>query len=620
MLRLVVVAILPLLAACSAHAGPAGPKETARPAWEEPATVAEDGSLWDFIEDALGGQPPTDAVVAASGELAEERSAEEYFLDTEEGRGLLDALAWYRDPVAFLTADPLKLADVNPREFDIPIVVNDDVERWMRYFTGRGRKYYARWLGRSTRYRPLISERLAARGMPQDLFYLSMIESGFSPNAYSSAAAVGLWQFIASTGTAYGLRVDWWVDERRDPERATDAALTFLTDLHAMFGDWYLAAAAYNAGAGRVRKAVARTGSSDFWVLAQPGLLAAETRNYVPKLIAAAIIGHHPERYGFGDVVYAPPLAYDTAEVPDSLSIESLAKCASLTEEAFQELNPALRRWAVPPGPETWPVRIQTGTSEAFLGCVQTIPPSERVAFRRHRVRKGESLGSIARKYGVTVQEIAHMNKIRNVNRISVGSELVIPVQGGTEDNAPTRAQAAPAPEAVTWHTVRPGETLGVVAETYGVSREQLVAWNDLSDPDRIQAGDRLQVREPARMPKASAPKAPGNPATSYKVRRGDTLSGIAERFKVSVADLQAWNRISDPTRIHAGQVLVVRAPSGGTPPAGDGAGWTTYTVRSGDTLGAIARSHGCTVEDLKAWNSLTSNRILPGQVLRIRE
>ncbi|MBN1337605.1 MAG: LysM peptidoglycan-binding domain-containing protein [Deltaproteobacteria bacterium] len=618
MLRPAAAASLLLLASSAAHAGPTS--TPLRPSWEEPATEPGEGSLWDFIEDALGGQPPTDAVMAASGELAEERNAEEYFLDTEEGRGLLDALAWYRDPVAFLTADPLRLSDLDVRQFDLPIVVNEDVERWMRYFTGRGRKYYARWLGRSTRYRPLITERLAARNMPQDLFYLSMIESGFSPNAYSSAAAVGLWQFIASTGMAYGLRVDWWVDERRDPERSTDAALEHLADLYEMFGDWYLAAAAYNAGAGRVRKATSRTGSHDFWVLAKPGILAAETRNYVPKLIAATIIGHHPERYGFTNVEYLKPLAFETVPVPDSLSVESLARCASISEEAFLELNPALRRWAVPPEPEAWPVRVPPGLSKTFQACVETIPPSERVAFRRHRVRKGESLGGIARKYGVTVQEIARMNKIRNVNRISVGTEIVIPVDG--RSGTPATAEAASKGDAeapVTWHTVRPGETIAGIAEKYGVTRDQIVAWNHVGDPDRIQAGSRLKVRASPRASKAApqAVRSSGATATTYKVRRGDTLSGIAEKYKVAVSDLQAWNKISDPTRIRSGQTLVVSRPSGS--PSTTNQEWTTYTVQSGDTLGAIARSHGCTVEDLKAWNSLASNRILPGQVLKIR-
>jgi membrane-bound lytic murein transglycosylase D len=600
-------AITILLWSCASVPVRAEPAAAADPGWEEPAADPADGSLWDYIEEALDGQPPSQEVVTASGELAAERSAELSFLEVIEGRGLEEAFAWYRDPLAYLTEDPLYLDRLDPDEFDLPLVLNDEVELWMRYFLGSGRQYYGRYLERSGRYRPMIEAELAARDMPADLFYLAMIESGFSPQAYSKASAVGLWQFMAPTARAYSLRVEWWVDERRDPELATAAALDHLLDLHEMFGDWYLAAAAYNAGSGRVRGAMRKTGGDDYWSVARPGYLARETRSYVPKLIAAAIIGHHPERYGFTDIDYHPPMSYDTVQVGHSSAIEALARCAGISEQAFQELNPSLRRWALPPEPETYAVHVPSGQGEPFAACVAAIPPSERVSFTRHTVAKGESLGSIARRYDVSVDAIVRMNKIANRNRIYVGTELVIPVPGATVDqaSAPTDAGASPAsppaPTATTWHTVRSGENLAGIAARYGVSLADLLSWNEIGDPDRIKAGQRIRVG--GGTPSASS-------TVAYTIAKGDTLSGIAAHFGVSTAQLQRDNDITNAARIRVGQVIQVRT---------DASGWSTYTVQAGDTLGAIARRHGCTVSELKSWNGLSSSTIHPGQQLRIQ-
>jgi membrane-bound lytic murein transglycosylase D len=596
-------AALMLLSSCASVPVHAEPEAAVDPSWNEPATDPGDGSLWDYIEEAMDGQPPSEDVVRASGELAAERSAELDFLEVVEGRGLEEAMDWYRDPLAYLTEDPLFLDRVDPAEFDLPIVINDDVELWMRYFLGSGRKYYARYLARSTRYRSMIEAEIEARGMPKDLFYLAMIESGFSPQAYSKASAVGLWQFMSPTARAYNLRVEWWVDERRDPERATKAALDHLRDLHGMFGDWYLAAAAYNAGPGRVRGAMRQTGGDDFWSAAQPGYLARETRNYVPKLIAAAIIGHHPERYGFTDIEYLPAMSYDTIDVLHSTSVEAIAGCAALEEAAFLELNPALRRWALPPEPEHYPVRVPAGTAGAVDACLQAIPPSERVSFTRHTVARGESLGTIASRYDVSVDAIVRMNKIVNRNRIYVGTELVIPVPG--QDPTPVDVGASPSRPTTagptTWHTVRAGENLAGIASRYGATVQDLLAWNDLSDPDRIQVGQRLRV---------GAVTPSGETTVRYTVVKGDTLGGIADHFGISSRQLQQDNGIADASKIRVGQVLEVRTGS---------AGWTSYTVQKGDTLGAIARRHGCSVADLQAWNGLGSSTIYPGQQLRIQ-
>jgi membrane-bound lytic murein transglycosylase D len=620
-----------------------------------PALDSGTESIWDRIE-AIDGQVPSPEVVEASRELLEERSAEVRFLDEEGAENLLDALDWYRDPISHLHADPLYLDRIEVAEFDLPIRVNDDVKKWMRYFLGSGRKYYRRYLARSTRYRPMIEASLKARGMPLDLFYLSMIESGFSPHAYSSAGAAGLWQFMSATALAYDLRVDWWIDERRDPERATDAATRHLQDLHRTFGDWYLAAAAYNAGAGRIRRAMTKTGPGDFWFVAKPGILPEETRNYVPKLIAAAIIGHHPTRYGFTDIQYETPLGYDKVQVPASTTVASMAKCASLSQDDFGALNPALRRWALPPDPASYTIKVPKGAGEDFRACVSRLPPTERIAFTRHKVRKGESLGSIAKRYGVSADALAAANDLTNRHRLVVGMELVIPGASGAStpvrvsSSVPTTSASASGEGTrkvketrTTWHTVRPGENLAGIAARYGVSVADLKAWNGIRNANHIEAGQRLKIHRstwvtasvpataskearvstptssPSTVAATAAPppqppakdKAPASTSTRYQVQKGDTVSSIATRFKVSQKDLCAWNDITDPTSLKAGQTLVIRQAS---------TGWTTYKVQRGDTLSSIAKKHGVSVDEIKAWNNLSSSTIQVGQSLKIKK
>ncbi len=554
-------------------------------AGERPAEVPE-GSLWDFVETGTGTVPSPSAL-AESEELADERFAAQRYLGVGPVPVEPDP-AIYLDPVGLLTAAATEVRPFDPAEFDIPVVMNGEVEKWMGYFLGRGRAYYGRYLNRAGRYVPLEHRILAETGMPADLIYLSMIESGYNTQARSHASAVGLWQFIAPTGRRYGLRIDYWVDERRDPELASQAAAAYLGDLYEQFGDWYLAWAAYNAGPGRVTRAARKTGSTDFWVLSSA--LPAETRNYVPKLLAAAIIGKHPERYGF-DVQLEPPLAYDVAQVRGSVTLDILARCAGVDQDTLEALNPSLLRGATPPDGET-SVRVPVGQADAFLAALDAIPASERVSYTRHRVAKGESLGAIARRYGVDVSAISRFNKIADPDRIYVGMELVIPMHGQLPPQI-----AAP----VTQHTVAGGENLSGIAHRYGVSTDDLVGWNGLKDPDALGVGQVLSVR---------GGKPEQRVALNYSVRRGDTLSEIAAEHGVSADDLMTWNDIRDARGIQVGQTLQIYTSS---------RGWRSYTVQAGDSLGTIARRHGVSVAELQAWNDLGSTVIHPGQTLRIR-
>ena len=519
-----------------------GPVETA------PAVEPAEGSLWDYIEE-IEGSVPADEAVAPSEELDAERTAERSFLAT--GGPSTASLDIYEDPEGATADDPLHLRKIDPSEFDIPIVVNDDVVRWMNYFTGSGRKYYAKWLARSTRYRPMMYEKLDAAGLPRDLVYLSMIESGYATHAYSRAAAVGLWQFITPTGREWDMRVDWWVDERRDPELATEAATRFLGYLNKKFGHWYLAWAAYNGGPGRVGRAIERHGTKDFWELVEKNAFPGETDNYVPKLLAAAIIGKHPERYGFTGIEFQDRLVYDTVKVGPNVGIDVLARCAGISQEEFQSLNPHLRRWALPPDGDDYTIRVPLETGPTFLAALDKVPPSERLTYRRYKVARGDTLGVIAARHGVSVNDITRFNRIKNANQIYVGMELVIPAPGANPPPSALASTAGSAPPAKpkarkSTHTVGRGEALSTIARKYGVSTADLKRWNHISNANHIQAGQRLTVY---------------TSSTTWQtvtVKRGDSLGRIAQRNGCTVAELKSWNGLRSST-IHPGQKLKVR-------------------------------------------------------------
>lgn len=526
-----------------------------------PAMVPAEGSLWDYVE-RVDGAVPTDEAVDASEELDEERQTEAAFLHQLAAPSTPPA-SFYSDPLGATSIDPLHLDQIDPSEFDIPIVVNADVIRWMEYFTGRGRKYYHKWLGRSTAYRPMMYEKLEAAGLPRDLVYLSMIESGYATHAYSRAAAVGLWQFITPTAREWGMRVDWWMDDRRDPEMATDAAVAFLGHLNKKFGHWYLAWAAYNGGPGRVARAVKAHGTSDFWTLVEKDAFPAETDNYVPKLIAAAIIGHHPERYGFTDIEYQDRLQYDTVEVGPSFGVDVLARCAGVSVEEFQKLNPHIRRFALPPDGKTHTIRVPAGNGKKTLAAVSKVPASERISFQQHKVSKGETLGVIASRYGVSVTEVQRMNRITNPNRIYVGMDLVIPAPG--MKGMPMGPPPPSKPKAL--------------ASTAGGSSA-----------------------------KAAVPQ---SKKVTHVVRKGEALSAIAERYGAKTSDVMRWNGISNANKIYVGQKLTLYEKA---------SNWTTYTVRKGDNLSTIASRHGIKVSDLTSWNNISGSKIYVGQTLKIRK
>jgi membrane-bound lytic murein transglycosylase D len=395
-------------------------------------------------------------------------------------------------------------AGVRAAKHDLPIELNGRVLAAVEYFqNGRGRNTMSVGLERVGTYRPMIEKILKEEGVPLDLIYLAQAESAFVPRAISRAKARGMWQFISSRGKEYGLRQTWWIDERSDPERSTRAAARHLNDLFMEFNDWYLAMAAYNAGPLRIEQALKKTGASTFWELADKRALPKETINYVPTIVALAIIGRDPEQYGF-NVEPDPAQEIERVGLEKATDLRVIAENLGVPLDLLKDLNPHILRWTTPPDDPDFEIILPKGYSDKFSEKVVTLPDNERILWRYHNVKKGDTLSIIARNYGVSVNDLTQANKISAISPLRVGQELLIPMSGATRAPAPAAAAAPASP--------------------------------------RVAA-------------KVSAPTQPPTSPTVYRVRRGDTLSAIAAKFNLSVNDLKKWNKLTS-TRLDIGQKL----------------------------------------------------------------
>jgi membrane-bound lytic murein transglycosylase D len=401
-------------------------------------------------------------------------------------------------PATMEEQTPLEIGEGEKEvSFDIPIVVNDRVEYFIEYFQTTHRKAFTRWLERSERYIPMMKELLRKNGLPEDLVYMALIESGFNPRAYSRRKASGPWQFIYRTGKRYGLKVDWWIDERRDPEKSTIAAAKHLKDLYDQFSCWYLVAAGYNAGAGKISQAIRRYQTEDFWELTKHRYLKRETKNYVPKMIAAALIAKSPEKYGFINIAYDEPIRYEKIAIPDATDLRVIARCSEVDYEIIKALNPELRRWCTPPYYPNYQVKIPEGKKEIFLQNFFQLKPSERITFRRHRVRSGETLSHIASRYRTGVSAIMQMNNIRNPRHLRAGTSIIIPIPADRVvylDKKVREAKASPKKVDVAKkipnadetsfeqirYVVQEGDTLWDIALMYDLRVEDIRRWNNL--------------------------------------------------------------------------------------------------------------------------------------------
>ncbi|MGD0883910.1 MAG: transglycosylase SLT domain-containing protein [Thermodesulfovibrionales bacterium] len=299
------------------------------------------------------------------------------------------------------------------------------VNRSISLFTERIKEKFSIWLARSGKYVELMKEIFRANNIPEDIAFLPLIESGFSPNAYSVARAVGPWQFIASTGKRYGLKIDWWRDERKDPVKSTEAAANYLKDLYDMFGSWNLAMAAYNAGEGKILKALNRSKSDDYWALLSTKQIKNETKEYVPRFIAATMIASDPQSYGFNNLDYHAPLEYDEVLIEKPLDLDVAARCAQTTVDAIKELNPELRRWSTPGNVDSYALRIPVGGKDLFIENLSRIPEHERFTIATYAVKKGDTVKKIAHKTGVPASVIVQLNE--GVPTVKAGEKIYLP-------------------------------------------------------------------------------------------------------------------------------------------------------------------------------------------------
>src|SRR5215470_8199154 len=372
---------------------------------------------------------------------------------------------------------------------DLPLTVNDEVLQFLNFFqTPKGRDIVENGLRRSGKYRDMISRVLREEGLPQDLIYLAQAESAFQPLALSRAGARGIWQFVAYRGQQYGLHHTWWIDERQDPEKATRAAAQHLRDLYGLFGDWYLAMAAYNCGPGNVQKAIERTGYADFWELYKRKVLPRETKNYVPIIIALTLIAKDATHYNIQADPEAP-VPTDVVKPGRPIDLRLVAETIDVDVETLRTLNPALLRLATPDDSD-FELHLPQGTAQKFSAEISAIPPDKWISWRRHRVESGETLASIAKKYRVTVAALADANSLERAASLETGAKLIIPTAQGQSE-----------------------------------TKRRLV---------------------------------------SYRVRRGDTLLGIADRFNVDSEDVRKWNRLKSN---HVARGMVLRIYTIGAAP-----------------------------------------------------
>ncbi len=542
-------------------------------------------------------------------------------------------------------------------ELQIDMPDNEYVRNCITFFTSaKGQKFFNKWLPRAGRWFPMMRKVAKEEGVPEEIIYLSIVESGLDPNAVSSAKAVGLWQFIKSTGEMYGLDANYWIDERRDPEKATRAAMRHLKDLYNEFGNWHLALAAYNCGMGGVRRTIARSGktSPDYWEIRD--FLPRETRGYVPLFIAAAKISINPEQYGFTDVSFEDAYDYETASVSESVDLRALAKCANTTIEELKALNPELVQGCTPPNTQNYALKLPRGTKETFAYNFEQLPDTEKRSWVYHKVRKKETLVEIAEQYGSSVDLIADANNLSGKRkRLRAGTMIRVPVGAAAESGETAIAESrsnseSKTPEAATapqkksepavaaikaeqrtepstgnkkiYHQVRRSETLHSIANRYGVRIADLRNWNNIPyDSDNIQVNTNLvvylgkeatQVASATPTAERTAPVAEHQTASivKHKVRRGETVATIADDYGVSISEIRKNNNLNSRSKIRVGQTLKV--PSSGSRQETAiasarqqtrGKNLVTHRVRRGETLNGIASMYGVDEREIVRWN-----------------
>ncbi len=567
------------------------------------------------------------------------------------------------------TLAPIKLPDLS--EVQVPVSLVGPVREYIAFFQGRGRRIYAHWLARMGRYRELMLPILERHGIPGELLYICMIESGFGTGAVSHAGAVGPWQFMQRTGTNLGLRYDAWVDGRRDFEASTDAAARLFVELHERFHSWPLAMAAYNAGVGRVSRAVEKYNNNDFWRLSAMGALTTEATNYVPKAMAAMIIGQAPELYGFGDVVPLPPVQFVRVQVPAQTRLDTLAKKLGLDSDTLAALNPELRRGMTPPGGD-YTLRLPPGSDERLDSALTAA--SKPGVFVEYSMRFGERLRDVAQSCGLSLHALRQLNDGIE-GEVAPGQAIVIPQdctpKTPNDSFTVVRNQSVAFDSAgrrEVFFAARERMELSEIAAFFRVSPGHLALWNSLDPEAYVQRGMVLRIFVDKNFDDSTAllvPReritfvAPGSQAVKKElekpevsepiivervihiVKKGENLWGIAKLYKVSVDAIRAENGMDPDEGVVIGLRLVIpserndksksknknvsretlkptnsKTPEKSRPSEPSG---KSHTVKAGDSLWSISRTYGITIDALKKANGWGSSvLILPGQVIRL--
>jgi membrane-bound lytic murein transglycosylase D len=458
--------------------------------------------------------------------------------------------------------------EVTSISHDLPLMVNDPVLAYLNYFkTPRGSAIVETGLRRAGRYREMVQRVLREEGMPQDLIYLAQAESAFLPQAVSKAGARGMWQFMSFAGRKYGLEKTWWIDERQDPEKATRAAARDLRELYDLFGDWYLAMAAYNSGAGTVQHAVERTGYADFWELYRRNVLPKETKNYVPIILALTLISKDPARYGI-EFEPEPPLKADAVKPGQPIDLRLVAETIDIDLETLRSLNPQLLRLVTPADPN-FVLQLPQGTAERFFTEIAAIPPEKWVSWRRHKVEQGETLTAVARRYHVLPSEIAQANDLPTGGSLEEGQKLIIPAAAHAEVVAGKLIR----------YRVHGNDTVASIADEFDVSVAELRKWNGLRS-NHVSKGVRLKIYPggmapatqatsharpttvSAAVPRAVSSRSPvmeARPnAVRHHVKAGETLYSIARAYQTTAEAIQAGNRYLFSRPLQVGDTLTI--------------------------------------------------------------
>ncbi len=514
-----------------------------------------------------------------------------------------------------------------------PVLVNKQVEYYLNLFQGKQRKNFRRWLERSGKYLPFITQELNKAGLPLELAWLALIESGFNPSAYSRSHASGLWQFIPSTGHNYGLRIDSWADERRDPEKATKAAIAYLQALYKRFGDWHLAVAAYNAGEGSIERGLKKYNAKNFWQLAQHDYLSLETKRYVPQMIAAIMISRDPEQYGFRGIRYRRPVRHEVVRVPAGTPLKAVAASAAVSMEQLRELNNDLLQDRAPNSKGGWLLKVPAGqgalVAANLSGTLHGSSFAEGGTYRSHKVAKNETLSGISEKYHVSMTDLLKVNNLRSA-KLLAGQYLRIPSAAASSDGqqyaltaskkqAVVTEQVAAADTTTTYKLGR-GETLSHVSDKYKVSVAALMKWNNISKASSIQAGQKLTIHLPQdEIKPADVQLAAAAPSVAQS-------NGLVE-LNASGTKLKPGTTVDAPAKTVA--AAEQKSSSGGVVMlAGKGkrkaadveeAAVSYYKVRNGDSLWSISKKLQVSTNDIKDWNSLNGNMLQPGTTLVIK-